>query len=160
MVLRELQDKDAVYMLEWMHDENVYTHLGRDFSSMTIEDCRNFIASADYSGGNGRHYAIVNEEDEYMGTISLKNIDWEQKRAEYAISCRSKAMGQGYSARATQELFVRAKELNLELIYLYVKESNVRANRFYEKMGFELTKKPEFIEEEMDASLNWFSKKL
>ena len=54
MVLRELMQKDAEYMLEWMHDSNVYAYLGKDFSSMTIEDCRRFIEESVQNPGNGR----------------------------------------------------------------------------------------------------------
>ena len=28
MILRELKEEDAEYMLEWMHDSNVYSYLG------------------------------------------------------------------------------------------------------------------------------------
>lgn len=161
MVLRELKMKDAEYMLEWMHDENVYSCLGKDFSSMTIEDCQKFIQESVENPGNGRNFAIVDENDEYMGTISLKNIEWEEKRAEYAISCRTKAMGKGFAKAASEELFQFAsKELGLVLIYLYVRESNVRAQKLYDKVGFEQIEKPEFIKEEMDGSLLWFQKNI
>lgn len=161
MVLRELKMKDAEYMLEWMHDENVYSCLGKDFSSMTIEDCQKFIQESVENPGNGRNFAIVDENDEYMGTISLKNIEWEEKRAEYAISCRTKAMGKGFAKAASEELFqFAAKELGLVLIYLYVRESNVRAQKLYDKVGFERIEKPEFIKEEMDGSLLWFQKNI
>lgn len=161
MMLRELKQKDAEYMLEWMHDENVYAYLGKDFSSMTIENCRSFIKESVENPGNGRNYAIVDEEDEYMGTISLKNIEWDEKRAEYAISCRTKAMGKGFAKAATEELFkIAAQDLGLTLIYLYVRETNVRARKLYRKTGFEETVKPVFIREEFDAPMLWFQKKL
>ena len=118
MVLRELEEKDAKYMLEWMHDPNVYSFLGKDFSSMTIDNCLGFIKSSRKNPGNGRNFAIVDEKDEYMGTISLKNIELEEKRGEYAISCRTKAMGKGFAKAASEELFSYAKdELGLDLIY-------------------------------------------
>ena len=161
MVLRQLQEKDAEYMLEWMHDENVYSHLGKDFSSMTLEDCKKFIENSVRDTGNGRNFAIVDEQDEYMGTISLKNIEWEEKRAEYAISCRTKAMGKGFARNASLELFqFAARQLGLNLIYLYVKETNVRAQRLYEKVGFERVEKPSYIREEMEQGLLWYQKKL
>ena len=98
---------------------------------------------------------------EYMGTISLKNIDFEERRAEYAISCRSKAMGKGFAKAASEELFrIAAGKLGLELIYLYVCDSNIRAQKLYEKLGFERIGKPEFIEEEMNENLLWFQKEL
>lgn len=160
-VLRELKQKDAAFMLEWMHDSNVYAYLEKDFSSMTIENCQSFIKESQETPGNGRNFAIVDKSDEYMGTISLKNIEWEEKRAEYAISCRTKAMGKGFAKAASEELFqYAAKELGLNLLYLYVRPANVRAQKLYDKVGFERIEKPSFIQEKMDPSLIWFQKRL
>lgn len=159
MVLRELKEKDAEYMLEWMHDENVSSYLGKDFQHMTIEQCRNFIQQSQRDKDN-RHFAIVDEADEYMGTISLKCINEKEKRAEYAISCRTKAMGKGFAPKATEELFEIAKKMGLSLIYLNVYDYNVRAQKLYLKTGFHQTEKPFFVEEECDSRLLWFQKEL
>lgn len=159
MRLRELENKDAEYMLEWMHDENVCTYLGKDFKHMTIDDCRNFIRQSREDHEN-KHYAIVDDGDEYMGTISMKNLDCKQGRAEYAISCRSKAMGKGYAKMATEELFRIAQEqYGLKMLYLDVYDYNVRAQKLYLKTGFEQIEKPAFIQEETDPRLLWFQKK-
>lgn len=161
MVLRELRKKDAEFMLEWMHDSNVVAYLGKNFASKTIEDCQNFIEESVQNPGDGRNFAIVDDNDEYMGTISLKNIEWDKKRAEYAISCRTKAMGKGFARKATEELFLYAAEkLGLTLIYLYVRPSNIRAQKLYHKVGFEETEKPEFIQEKFDEEMLWFQKTL
>lgn len=160
MKLRALQEKDAEFMLEWMHDENVYSFLEKDFRQMTIENCREFISEAAALSGSSRHYAITDESDEYMGTISLKNIEWEEQRAEYAISCRSKAMGKGFAKAATEELFhIAFEELGLKLLYLNVYENNIRAQKLYQKVGFCQTKKPEFLKGEWDSRLLWFEKR-
>lgn len=145
-------------MLEWMHDDNVSTYLGKDFQHMTIENCRNFIREAQNDSKN-LHYAIVDETDEYMGTISLKNIDRDNKRAEYAISCRTCAMGKGISKAATEELFqIAVRELGMEILYLNVYDYNIRAQKLYRKTGFEQVEKPDFIQEEENPALLWFRK--
>lgn len=161
MILRDLEQKDAEFMLEWMHDKNVYSQLGKDFSSMTIDNCRKFIESANKDKESGRHYAIIDENDEYMGTISMKNIDRVHKRAEYAISCRTKAIGKGFAKRASEEMFERAvSEYGLDMLYLDVYDYNVRAQKLYLKLGFEQVEKPDFIDEEMDARLLWYIREL
>lgn len=161
MILRQLKQKDEEYMLEWMHDDNVYSCLGRDFSSMTIEDCQRFIEESLQNPGNGRNFAIVDENDEYMGTISLKNIEWEEKRAEYAIACRTKAMGRGFALRATTELFqIADRELGLKLIYLYVRTTNIRAQKLYDKVGFEKITKPSFAQDVTGDDLLWYQRRL
>lgn len=160
MILRELEEKDAVFMLEWMHDENVSSYLEKDFQHMTIDHCKKFIQQSHVDSQN-RHYAVVDDSDEYMGTISLKNIDTENRRAEYAISCRTKAMGKGFARRATQELFEVAKNMfHLKLLYLNVYQHNIRAQKMYQKVGFEEIKQPDFIQDAEDSRLLWFQKKL
>lgn len=135
MQIRKLESKDAKYMLEWMHDDNVVEFFEVDFSKKTMDDVENFIVNS-FTDTN-KHFAIVNDFDEYMGTISLKNIDLVNKNAEYAISIRSSAMGMGISRIGTDMLLEYAfNELKLERVYLCVAEDNIRAIKFYEKYGF------------------------
>lgn len=156
MRLRQLELKDAEYMLEWMHDDNVASNLGKDFKHMTIDNCKDFISSCATDKDN-IHYAIVDDADEYMGTISLKNINYTDKRAEYAISCRSKAIGKGFAEKATEELFrIAHEELMLDMLYLDVYDYNIRAQKMYEKVGFVRVEKPEFLTEEFDSRLLWY----
>ena len=134
-MLRELKKKDAKFMLEWMHDSNVSEVFDKDFSSFTTEDVISFI-SHNKKDDKNHHFAIVDENDEYLGTISLKNVS-EDDNAEYAIVLRSKAHGLGIAKKASNELLeIGFDQLKLEKIYLNVLATNPRAIRFYEKMGF------------------------
>ena len=105
-MLRKLEKKDAPLMLEWMHDPSVVENLNRNFGDLTIEDCEGFIAAAaadaehfmlkfpeeemlkapagtaSGAGISSLHFAIADESDEYMGTVSLKNIDRGASRGE------------------------------------------------------------------------------
>ena len=80
MRLRKLKDKDAVFMLEWMHDGDVVEFLNGNFTSKTLDDCKNFIELS-LNDDKNSHFAVVSDTDEYMGTVSLKNIDKKLKRA-------------------------------------------------------------------------------
>lgn len=134
--LRALQDKDAEGMLEWMTDPLIIRFFQFDATKVTVDSCLKFIASANHSPVC-RHFAIADEEDNYLGTISLKNIDTEKKTAEYAISTRSCAHGTGAAMQATKELLnIAFGEMNLESVYLNVLVENLRANAFYKKVGF------------------------
>ncbi|MGN8831629.1 GNAT family N-acetyltransferase [Selenomonas montiformis] len=133
--LRELKEKDAPFMLEWMHDEDVIHDLQNNFAKKTIEDCLLFIKKAK---GNREdlHLAIVDMNDEYMGTTSLKHIS--DKTAEFAITIREKAMGTGCSRFAMKEIIELAfRELDLVEVYWCVSPKNQRAVRFYEKNEYE-----------------------
>lgn len=161
MKLRSLEAEDAEYMLEWMQDENVTFYLAEDFSDITLEQCQGFIFQSFFEQDKNIHYAITDAKDEYIGTISLKNIDRKRNCAEYAIVCRTKAMGKGYAKEATEELFrIAIEEMQLKLLYLNVYDFNVRAQKLYQKVGFEQTEKPDFLQGEYDEKLLWYQKKL
>lgn len=98
--------------------------------------CLEFISAANRNS-ECRHYAIADESDNYLGTISLKDVDTEKKTAEYAISTRSCAHGTGAAMQATEEVLkIAFEQLNLERVYLNVLVDNARANAFYKKAGF------------------------
>lgn len=136
MYLRKLEVKDAPLMLEWMHDDSVVRNMHTDFASKTIEDCKEFIKSSqDFS--KTINLAIASDTDEYMGTVSLKNIDRIAGNAEFAITVRKDAMGRGYSWYGMEEIIKKAfEEYGLECVYWCVSRENERAVRFYDKHNF------------------------
>ncbi|MBP3195885.1 MAG: GNAT family N-acetyltransferase [Butyrivibrio sp.] len=143
MKLRPLNIKDANLMLEWMHDDNVVHYLDKDFSKLTKEDCISFIDSAvseaqkNVSEQNYVHLGIVDDSDEYLGTVSLKDIDRQEKNAEFGISIRAKAMGCGIAGEAMGRIIkIGFEEYGLDKIFWYVNSENKRALRFYEKNGY------------------------
>ena len=157
--LRKLELKDAPLMLEWIQDPTIACFFRFDAQSMTVADCEKFIESTD-DDSDSIHYAIVNEDDEYLGTISLKNIDYQKREAEYAISTRKRAHGTGAAMAATKEILrIAFEELLLMRVYLNVLTENGRANAFYLKVGFRF----DYCEESaveingVKRSLNWYS---
>ncbi len=134
--LRKLEKKDAPLMLEWMKDNEVTQNLKTDFSSKTLKDCQRYIENS-LIDVNNINLAIVNEKNEYYGTVSLKNIDYVKQSAEFAITIRKIAMGKGYSKYAMKEIIKKGfKELKLKYIYWYVDINNERAIKFYNKNGY------------------------
>lgn len=132
--LRKLELKDADKMHEWMHDESVVEFMQADFRNKSIDDCKKFIDNASNDKYNC-HMAIVNDADEYMGTVSLKNI--HDSVAEFAITIRKCAMGQGYSRYGMKEIINYGfNVLNLKSIYWCVSPENKRAVKFYDKNGY------------------------
>lgn len=155
MRLRKLEIKDAPLMLEWMHDETVVKDMQADFSSKTLEDCNLFILSSKETRKN-LHLAIVDENDEYMGTVSLKNI--EEDKAEFAITVRKCAMGKGYSRFGMSEIIrIGFEEMNLSNIYWYVDKNNQRAIKFYDKNGYQRIS-PEIIGGGTNKNFIWYQK--
>ena len=158
MKLRELQPEDAPLMLEWMHDPEVVKYMRTDFASKTLEDCLQFIQSSACSREN-LHLAIANNEDEYMGTVSLKYI--RDQKAEFGITVRSCAMGRGYAQFGMQRIKEKGfSELGLHEIYWCVLPENTRAIRFYDKNGYERGEKPRinspYYSPEEAAKMIWY----
>lgn len=160
MYLRKLEEKDAPLMLEWMHDEDVVRFLNTDFSKKTIEDCRSFINNAQEIGKDA-HYAISSDEDEYMGTVSLKNINRMDNSAEFAVTVRKCSMTRGYSWFGMEAVIEKGfNELDLEAIYWCVDRNNFRAVRFYDKHNFhEVVDVPQDILDRYKGknNLKWYS---
>lgn len=135
MKLRKLQLKDAPLMLEWMHDEAIIAGLQREkFIDKTLQDCESFIKES-LSNKSNLHMAIVDDEDIYMGTVSLKNIT--NNDAEFAITVRSAAQGKGFAQFGMKEIIrIGHEDMNLKSIYWCVRKDNLRAIRFYDKNNY------------------------
>lgn len=119
-----------------MHDDDVVKDLQANFQAKTLADCEAFIlACADTT--ENLHLAIVDEKDEYMGTVSLKHIRRDRNDAEFAITVRACAMGKGYSGYGMAAIIrLGLENLNLDKVYWCVSSDNTRAIRFYDKHGY------------------------
>lgn len=143
ILLRELDEKDAPFMLEWMHDPDTQSGFKKNMLNKTIDDavsfCRRERIPSNVNDGANIHYAIVDQTDEYLGTVSLKNIDLLNNSAEYAIVLRTKAKGNGIAYAATKLVLEAAfVEYGLHRVYLTVFASNIAAIKLYERCGFSL----------------------
>ncbi len=164
MRIRALKQEDAHGMLEWMSDKEVYTKYAYSFEKLGFYEVIKFIEEANQSldSKNPRqiHYAIADDDDNYLGTISLKNIDMINLSAEYAICLKRSEHGTGIAKEATDMLLeIAFQELKLNRIYLDVFSDNIRAIRFYEKYGFHYEgefREHIFIRGEW-KSLKWYS---
>ena len=141
MQLRMLRPSDAHLMLEWMHDDFVVHDMKTNFASKTLEDCVAFINAAQDTTEN-LHLAIADDNDMYMGTVSLKHIT--KTTAEFGITVRTCAMGKGFSRSAMQGIIKKGfAEIGLHKIYWCVAPENKRAVRFYDKNNYKRCKAPE-----------------
>jgi RimJ/RimL family protein N-acetyltransferase len=162
--LRDLQESDVDGMLEWMHDPETKKWFRYPMEKQTKADVLSFIQKARKTDkseqGVSIHLAVADENDEYLGTISLKNIDYTSRNAEYAISIRQCTKGTGAAYKATKMLLAYAFDtLDLEKVYLNVLKENARAIAFYKKVGFKLegeSRKALYFNDKFH-DLYWFS---
>lgn len=134
MKLRELREKDVLGMHLWMNYEDTKNIFEKDFSKYTKDDILKFIKNKDEKSIN---YACVDDNDNYLGTVSLKNINYNNLNAELAISFVKDAQGTAATKFAMSEILeIGFKNLKLKKIYLNVLSTNLRAIKFYNKFGF------------------------
>ncbi len=123
-------------MLEMMHDESVNKFFRFDGNSKTFEEITSFIDEVNASDSS-LHLAITTDDGEYVGSISLKNIDDTHKTAEYAIISAARFHGKGFAYKASREILSLAFDvLGLHSVFLDVYSDNDRAIAFYKKVGF------------------------
>ena len=135
MKLRKLEESDAKFMYEWMTESDVNNYFRFNPKNVTISSCKEFIVNS-YTEKDQNYAIDINGE--YAGTISLKNINYEDMNSEYAISLRKKFRGKGYGFLASIELLkIAFDELKLNKVYLNVLSTNDVANNMYVKIGFE-----------------------
>lgn len=158
--LRRLGFSDISGMLEWMHDEELVKWLKKDFTAMKENDCYQFVEDSRKESVH-IHLAIADSySDEYLGTVSLKNINFARRDAELGICLRRKCLGKRIGIRAWELIRNEATKVGIERIYLCVSVNNIRAIRFYEKNSFEEFS-PSDVElegymEDGNSSLRWF----
>lgn len=137
MKLRKLKLKDSLEMFEWISDPHINHYFKFSNKNYGITHVEKFIRDSWIDKSN-IHLAIVNDFDEYMGTISLKNIDNDNDNAEYSISLRKTAIGTDVAKKSTDAiLYLAFYILNLNKIYFNVLNRNTRAIKFYKKYGFQ-----------------------
>ena len=136
MKIREYSLDDAPEMYKLFKDKAVTQCLHGNYDNYTIEDARNFITGGAINNQE-IHRAIVNDEDKYVGTVSLRHIDLEEGTAEIAIVIKREYQSKGYAWFAMCEILNYAfKKLNIRGVYWRINTDNKRAIRFFEKHGF------------------------
>lgn len=95
------------------------------------------------SDGKRISYAIFTLDGDMIGMVSCYNIDWREQRGELGVYLGEKGFwGHGYGTDAIitflRHLFT---DLGFRAVYLHTYESNVRAQRSYLRVGFEITDK-------------------
>lgn len=131
--LRKLERTDALPMLHWMLDPEIYEYMQYNPAEQSLEKCQKFIEQS-WESETDLHYAVTNSRCEYLGTVSLKNVDKNNGSAEFAIALCKDAIGKGTGTKALLEIMkVAFEEKGLHKVYLYVRSDNERAIAFYKK---------------------------
>lgn len=94
-------------------------------------------ALEDYKGNNSICYAILGEQEEFVGVVELFNISWKNRRAELSITIKPSIRGKGYGYKAIKKILeIGFEDYGINRIWLRVLETNKKAISLYEKLGF------------------------
>jgi diamine N-acetyltransferase len=134
--LRPLEEEDAVVSFQWRKDAKVWEHT---FSSppkeLTLEDELNWIRAAIERKDQKRWAICLKPSGRYVGNIQLTSINSDNAEFHIFIGATDQ-WGKGIGRKAMELLFeMVSKDMTLSSIYLYVRKSNERAIKLYERMG-------------------------
>lgn len=135
--LRALEENDLKgNYFQWLNDEEVCKYNSHAVFPNTESGMRAFLESQHKSNDKVVLAIIDAKTDLHIGNISLQNIDWVSRSAEYAILVGEKQYwGKGYSTEASLLLcdygFTR---LDLNRIYCGTSEMNIGMQKLAAKM--------------------------
>ena len=137
--LRAVERSDAARAYAWINDREVTEHLAVRYplSFATEEE---WVARAAQQNGYGDAVFAIEIADggEHIGNCGLHNVSPEDRVAELGVMIGAKEhWGRGYGADAVRTLCrFGFEELDLHRIELTTADYNVRAQRYYERVGF------------------------
>lgn len=124
---------------DWVNQEEFARLLGR--SKPVTQGQHEAWYRSITQNSNCEVFAVKTLQDgQYLGNVWLHNIHWVNRNAELRILLGApEARGRGYGTSACQLLLKFAFEkLGLHKVYLYVSSVNPRAQRAFEKSGFQV----------------------
>ena len=137
--LRELCRDDMKIINEWRNNPEIISCLGAPYRYINPEVDNSWYDNYLKNRATAVRCAIFDEDtSKLVGIVSLVGIDHLNQSAEFHILIGSEAnQGKGAGTFATKEILKHAfLNLNLHRVELTVLESNKRAIRLYEKIGF------------------------
>lgn len=134
--LREMTDEDEELIIKWRNTDFVRQNFIYR-KPFTIEGHRGWVETM-VKTGKVVQFIICTKEGRPIGSVYLRDIDREHKKAEYGIFIGEEdALGKGYGTLAAKGMLAYAfEELKLHKVMLRLLEGNDRARKSYEKAGF------------------------
>ena len=135
--LAPLDEQDARHLYEWINDRSL-VNLSAPFHPVHAPDHEAWFTEVRRRKDIAIFGIRRTDTKELVGTCQLCAIDPVHRSAELRIrigveSARGIGLGQDACRALLQHAFA---DLNLHRVYLYVFNSNIRAKRAYEKVGF------------------------
>ncbi|GAC1326927.1 MAG: GNAT family protein [Chloroflexota bacterium] len=129
---------------QWSLDDELQYWSGTIPGGRYFQQFASLVGQRDWPNDGRRiSYAILTNEDNLIGMVSLYNIDRRHQTGEIGIYVGEKSLwSHGYGSDALiaflRHLFT---DLGFQSVYLHTYESNVRAQRSYLRVGFEMAER-------------------
>jgi diamine N-acetyltransferase len=139
--LRAIERADIPTFVRWFNDPEVRQYLSMYLPMSTLSEER-WFEQAERDGPHDYGFAVeapIEGGWVHIGNVGLHKVDWKNRVAEFGIALGEKAYwSQGYGTDAARTILRFAfQEMNLHRVYLHVFDYNPRAQRCYEKAGFQ-----------------------
>lgn len=134
--LRPMEESDTDLIVKWRNTDFVRGNFIYQ-KEFTKQGHLNWIETM-VNTGRVIQYIICTKDDVPVGSVYLRDIDYEHGKAEYGIFIGEKeALSKGYGTQAAELMIEYAFQvLGLHKLMLRVLAQNQRARRSYEKAGF------------------------
>jgi len=135
IIMRPIEERDLENMVRLRGDPKVWMHLG-DITMVNLRSQHEWFQklSADPSR---RYYILASGEDVFLGIVRMDELDWVNRSIRVGGDIVPEHQGKGYGHRMFKLLSKYCFDfLNLERLWLLVMESNIVAQKLYEKAGF------------------------
>jgi RimJ/RimL family protein N-acetyltransferase len=135
IMLRELVRADVDEMATWPR----FDEMELQWANLDLGTARERDAWFERSRSNltRRRFTVFSREGQAIGTVGLRNIDFRFGEGTLGIIINAASVGLGYGTDTVRTTVRYAFErLGLRKVYLDVAETNDRARRCYEKVGF------------------------
>ena len=142
--LRRFEDHltpfDMQRLYEWSQDDELLRWSGGTPAQMGFEEFEDQVVQEQLYGPHNRRafFIIRRDTHELIGRLGLFAIDWGKRQAELGIIIGQKEYwGRGYGRDALRTFLHHIfKTSNLERVYLFTFQDNVRAQRAFAASGF------------------------
>lgn len=135
--LRAVEPNDIPLLTRWLNDPDIMVYWGRPGTTLSLGEVQ-MREQAEASRGTSRKYIIQSRGGDAIGQIDYYDLDWQNRSAWMSVMVGDpEYWGGGYGTDAVRTLLgYLFMQLGLNRVALNVHESNVRAQRSYEKNGF------------------------
>lgn len=133
LTLRPFAEIDIPTRVEWLSDERVRNGISISFWP-TEEEMRTWYTSAQSNDCRTDYTAIDTVTQEPQAMCGFTDI--REGSASLYIYVNPNSQAQGLGTQAMQLLLTRARQRGLSKLMLETKRTNVRAQRFYTRLGF------------------------